>query len=143
MSTANNPKTKKKTKGRKSNATKLAHKKFRWLLKQVALDPRMPLLALRACMVVCDHASLDHNGQAIIGQDIIAKKLGVWRQQVSSALRQAVALGHLEAIRRGRDHANAYRMVLKDEVRAADVVGKSPTSEAHYDVTEIRHIIPV
>jgi hypothetical protein len=128
MSTANNPKTKKKTKGRKSNATKLAHKKFRWLLKQVALDPRMPLLALRACMVVCDHASLDHNGQAIIGQDIIAKKLGVWRQQVSSALRQAVALGHLEAIRRGRDHANAYRMVLKDELPAADDVCKSKTS---------------
>jgi hypothetical protein len=138
MSTANNPQTKKKTKGRKSNATKLAHKKFRWLLKQVALDPRMPLLALRACMVVCDHASLDHSGQAIIGQDLIAKKLGVWRQQVSSALRQAVALGHLEVIRRGRDHANAYRMVLKDELPATDNVGKNPTSEAQKPPHDVR-----
>jgi hypothetical protein len=121
----------KKNKGRKSKATELAHRKFRWL-KQLSADPLIPLLALRACMVVCDHASLDHNGQAIIGQGTIAKKLGVWRQQVSSALRQAVALGHLEVIRRGRDHANAYRMVLKDEVQAAadDDVGKSPTSKA-------------
>src|SRR5262249_24565418 len=113
MST-HNPQTKKKTKGRKSNATKLAHKKFRFI-EHVIADPSLCPLATRAAIFVGCKCSLDHGGQAIIGQDKIAEKLGAWRQDVSQALRQAVALGHLQLIRRGRDHANAYRMVLKDE----------------------------
>jgi hypothetical protein len=128
MSTA---KSKTKTKSRKSNATKLAYKKFRFI-EQVITDSRLSLLATRAAIFVGSRCSLDHGGQAIIGQDKIAERLDAWRQDVSQALRQAVALGHLEIIRRGRDHANAYRMVLKDEASAfktaADDVGKSPTS---------------
>jgi hypothetical protein len=134
--------TRRRKLGKKTNATKLAHKKFRWL-KQLALDPDLPLLSLRACILINDRANLDHGGGTIVGQDTLARELGVERETLNRALRAAVALGHLESIRRGRDKPNAYRMVLKDEVRAADVVGKSPTSEAHYDVTEIRHIIPV
>ena len=49
---SSNPKaSKKKGGGRKSNATKLAHKKFRWF-EQLAADPDMPLLALRACILI-------------------------------------------------------------------------------------------
>jgi hypothetical protein len=132
MSTSN-PKTKKKTKGRKSNATKLAHKKFRFI-EQVIADSRLSPLATRAAIFVGCRCSLDHGGQAIIGQDKIAERLGAWRQDVSQALRQAVALGHLELIRRGRDHANAYRMVLKDELPAADDVTDSVTSSPPHDV---------
>jgi len=133
---------KKNNRRRKSNATKLAHKKFHWLLKQVALGPRMSALAYCACMVVCDHVSLDHGGQAIIGQDTVAKKLGVRREAANRALREAVALGHLEAIRRGRDRANAYRMVLKDEAQAADDVTDSVTSKAPHDVRTERTSTP-
>jgi hypothetical protein len=104
----------------KSNATKLAHKKFRWF-EQLAADTRMPLLALRACIVIGSKCSLDGGGVAIIGQDKIAEKLGVWRQAANQALRQAIALGHLEAIQRGRNKPNGYRMVLKDE--AAETAG--------------------
>src|SRR5262249_12063826 len=116
---------------KKSNATKLAHKKFRWL-EQLSADPNISLPSLRACIQVCAHASLDHGGSAIVGQDTIA---AVQRETVNRALRLAVALGHVEVIRRGRDHANAYRMVLKDEAQAADDVGKNPTSKAPHDVT--------
>ena len=132
MSTTPNPQTSrtKKKGGRKSNATKLAHKKFHWILKQVPFDARMSKLAVRACMVVCDHVSLDHGGQAIIGQDFIAQKLGVRREAANRALREAVAFGHLESIRRGRDHANAYRLVLKDEAQAAE----SQASTSPHDV---------
>jgi hypothetical protein len=128
MPTAKSQKTKKK--GRRSNATKLAHKKFRWF-EQLSDDPDLPLLALRACLKLASKCSLDNGGVAIIGQDTLAKKLGVWRQQVNRALRQAIARGHLESIRRGRDHANAYRLVLKDEMpkTAADDVCKSQTSD--------------
>src|SRR5262249_16437150 len=77
-------------------------------------------------------ASLDHGGGTIVGQDTLARELGVERETLNRALRAAVALGHLESIRRGRDKPNAYRMVLKDE---ADDVGKSQTSDAPYDVT--------
>ena len=107
-------------KPRKSNATKLAHKKFR-RFEQLAADTRMPLLALRACIVIGSKCSLDGGGVAIIGQDKIAEKLGVWRQAANQALRQAIALGHLEAIQRGRNKPNGYRMVLKDE--AAETAG--------------------
>jgi hypothetical protein len=129
-------------KNRKSNATLLAHRKFRWI-EQLSTDHRLPVLALRACIQLSAHMSLDHNGSAIIGQDKIAKKLNAWRQDVSQALREAAALGHLEIIRRGRDHANGYRMVLQDEASAApdvtasrtsspaDDVGNSPTSSDH------------
>jgi hypothetical protein len=131
MSATNSQKAKKSHKGRKSNATKLAHKKFRWF-EQLAADPGMPLLALRACLVIGSKCSLDNGSTAIIGQDKIAEVLDAWRQDVSQAVRQAAALGHIEIIRRGRDHANAYRMVLKDEASAsktaADDVGNSPTS---------------
>jgi hypothetical protein len=113
MSTAN-PQTKRRKSHRKSNATKLAHKKFRWF-EQLAADPEMPVLALRACIVVGSKCSLDGGGVAIIGQSTIAGKLGVWRQAANQALRQAIALGHLEAIQRGRNKPNGYRMVLKDE----------------------------
>src|SRR6516165_3861306 len=101
MSTSN-PKTKKKTKGRKSNATKLAHKKFRFI-EQVIADSRLSPLATRVTIYVGSRCSLDHGGQAIIGQDKIGEKLGAWSQNVNEALKQAVALGHLEIIRRGRD----------------------------------------
>jgi hypothetical protein len=113
-----NSQKKTKTKGRKSNATKLAHKKFRFI-EQVVRDTRLSPLALRAAIFVGCRCSLDHGGQAIIGQDKIAERLSTWRQNVSQALRQAVVLGHLELIRRGRDHANAYRMVLWDEAQPA------------------------
>jgi hypothetical protein len=115
--------THKKNKSRKSNATKLAHRKFRWL-EQLAADSRISLLALRACILVGSKCSLDGGGVAIIGQETLAGKLGVWRQAANQALRQAIALGHLEAIQRGRNKPNGYRMVLKDEAAetaAADV----------------------
>jgi hypothetical protein len=124
-------KSTKKNKGRKSNATKLAYKKFRFI-EQVITDSRLSLLATRAAIFVGSKCSLDNGGTAIIGQDKIAERLDAWRQDVSRALRQAAAFGHIEIIRRGRDHANAYRMVLKDEASAsktaADDVGKSSTS---------------
>ena len=117
-----NPQTKRRKPRKKRNATKLAHQKFRWL-EQLATDSNLSLLALRACILVGSKCSLDGGGVAIIGQSKIADKLGVWRQAVNPALRKAIALGHLEAIQRGRNKPNGYRMVLKDEASdvAADV----------------------
>jgi hypothetical protein len=123
----------KKKGGRKSNATKLAHRKFRFI-EQVIADSRLSPLATRVAIFVGSRCSLDHGGQAIIGQDKIAEKLNAWRQDVSQALRQVVAFGHIEIIRRGRDHANAYRMVLRDELPAADDVTDSVTSSPPHDV---------
>src|SRR5262249_54247274 len=120
--------TKRRKPHKNSNATKLAHKKFRWF-EQLAADPNISLLALRACLLVGSRCSLDSGGVAIIGQETLAGKLGVWRQQVNPALRQAIALGHLEAVRRGRNKPNGYRMVLKDEASeaAADVCDSQTT----------------
>jgi len=117
-----NPQTKRRKPRKKRNATKLAHQKFRWL-EQLATDSNLSLLALPACIIVASKCSLDGGGVAIIGQSKIADKLGVWRQAVNPALRKAIALGHLEAIQRGRNKPNGYRMVLKDEASdvAADV----------------------
>ena len=119
---------------KKSNATLLAYRKFRWL-DQISVDPRLSPLCLRACMQIAFRCSFDNGGAAVISQGTIAKKLGAWREAVSRALQEAVALGHLEAVRRGRNKPSSYRMLLKDEgqateVQAADDVCKSQTSEA-------------
>jgi hypothetical protein len=145
MSTAN-PQTKRRKPRKKSNATLLAHRKFRWL-EQLSADPLVPLLSLRVCIQIAARANLDHGGVAIIAQDTLAKKFGVFRETINRALRSAVELGHLESIRRGRDKPNGYRMVLKDETQAAqqaphdvtDSITSSPSrcdDSVPYDVTE-------
>ena len=146
MSTAN-PQTSRRRKPRKkSNATILAHRKFCWL-EQLSADPLMPLLSLRVCIQIAARANLDHGGVAVIAQDTLAAKFGVQRETINRALRSAVELGHLESIRRGRDKPNGYRMVLKDEAKAAqqaphdvtDSITSSPSrcdDSVPYDVTE-------
>jgi hypothetical protein len=120
--------------GKKSNATKLAHKKFRWQ-QQLRAEPKMTLLGMRICLEISDRSNLDYNGAVIIAQDTWAEKYGVRRESLNRTLRRIVALGHLQSIRRGRDRPNAYRMVLKEQVQTTFDFGKSPTSEASDDAT--------
>jgi hypothetical protein len=127
----------KKAKGRKSNATKLAHKKFRWL-RQLRAEPLMPRLGLRICLEISDRTNLDYDGAVIIAQDSWAERYGVCRETFNRTLRRVVALGYLQSIRRGRDRPNAYRIVLKDEAQAADDVCKSQASTPPHDVTTLR-----
>jgi hypothetical protein len=145
MSTANSQ-TKRRKSRKKSNATILAHRKFRWL-EQLSADPLVPLLSLRVCIQIAARANLDHGGVAVIAQDTLAAKFGVQRETINRALRSAVELGHLDSIRRGRDKPNGYRMVLKDETQAAqqaphdvtDSITSSPSrcdDSVPYDVTE-------
>jgi hypothetical protein len=127
--------TKHRKSGKKSNATKLAHKKFRWH-RQLRADPEMSRLGMRICLEISDRSNLDYDGAVVIAQDTWAERYDVCRETFNRALRRIVALGHLESIRRGRDRPNAYRMVIRDEVQTAFDFGKSAPSKASDDVME-------